>query len=134
MQMQFHAKMSIESVLRRLFSINTASAMPLFPLWFKHTHFMPGLNKQARMQKDGFARQENCTKTSFSLALALRLQENRALFFLVCQLGMQQGRQRVREREFVKAQSGSLASLFQIPEVFSALESLELIWLSGFPL
>lgn len=33
------------------------------------------------MQKDGFARQENCTKTSFSLALALRLQENRALFF-----------------------------------------------------
>lgn len=55
-------------------------------------------------------------------------------FFLVCQLGMQQGRQRVREREFVKAQSGSLASLFQIPEVFSALEGLELIWLSGFPL
>lgn len=85
------------------------------------------------MQKDGFARQENCTKTAFSLALALRLQENRALF-LVCQLGMQQGRQRVREREFVKAQSGSLTSLFQIPEVFSALEGLELIWLSGFPL
>lgn len=41
---------------------------------------------------------------------------------------------REREREFVKAQSESLTSLFQIPEVFSALEGLELIWLSGFPL
>lgn len=41
------------------------------------------------------------------------------------ELGMQS--EGGREREFVKAQSGSLASLFQIPEVSSALEGLELI-------
>lgn len=39
-----------------------------------------------------------------------------------------------RESESVKAQSGCLASPFQIPEVFGALEGLELIWLSGSPL
>ncbi len=56
---------------------------------------------------------------------------------LVCQSGMQQWRQRElereREREFFKAQSGSLTPLSQIPEVFSTQEGLELIWLSGFP-
>lgn len=39
-----------------------------------------------------------------------------------------------KQRKFVKAQSGSLTSPLQIPEVFCALEGLELIWLSGFSL
>lgn len=70
-------------------------------------------------------RQENCIKPAFSLAMVYAVE-------LVCQLGMQQWRQGERAKEFVKAWSESLTSPFQIPEVFSALEGLELIWLSSF--
>lgn len=75
-------------------------------------------------------RQENCIKPAFSLALVYACRKVELI--LVCQLGMQQWRQEERAREFVEARSESLTSPFQIPEVFSALEGLELIWLSSF--